>query len=649
MSARRRPDRNPDRAPRATSTRTPLHGLWSAAVRARIALLVVAVLAILPYAQSVSYDFARDDHDLIRNNGALRGNAPLHTLLVSDFTAASAGQSGKWRPAVTLANWLDGQVGAWSPGAFHRTNVFVHVLACVVFALLLALLGLPVVAVVLGAAWFAVMPAHVESVAWISGRTDLMAVLFVLLALAFDEARRLAKSRWPGWVAPACYAFALLSKEVSVAFLPIVATLAAVRTPRFEIRSWARWLAPYVGVTVLWAVAWAVIVTLPEANATVVAAGRASAIAMIGPLLAFAWPWALRAPDLMMPSGSGVIVATGVAIHVAFLALWVWSALRRSTWAVVLACVWFPLLVPTLLGVWRGETVFAERLMMLPTIGIAWALALALAAVERRSFARVAQVVGVLVIVASLVQTWRYVPVWQNDATLFAAVYEAQPENPIGPLGLAGVALAEGRVDDALDYITRAERVDPSVPEIHQYRAEIAFSRREWGDVVAHANRTLALDPGRAYPRILRAAARVRSDSLDAAEAELRELVPRRGGDPLVAGAWGELLLRRDRGEDAESYLRLAASRSPRDPRLQALHGMSLIASGRSDEARAAFERATVLDPGAYEAWLSLAMLHHMAWRLEDRNAALARAEALPQAADGRAQALREEWSDTSP
>ena len=82
--------------------------------RARVPAIIAAVLAVVLYLPSLSYDFARDDHDLISRNAALQGGAPLSQLLLSDFTAASSGQSGKWRPVVTLANWLDGRIGTGS-------------------------------------------------------------------------------------------------------------------------------------------------------------------------------------------------------------------------------------------------------------------------------------------------------------------------------------------------------------------------------------------------------------------------------------------------------------------------------------------------------------------------------------------------------
>jgi tetratricopeptide (TPR) repeat protein len=134
--------------------------------------------------------------------------------------------------------------------------------------------------------------------------------------------------------------------------------------------------------------------------------------------------------------------------------------------------------------------------MMLLSVGIAWIAGVVMERSGGHRWATPAWVIVILLVVSSAVESWRYIPAWRNDAALFGAVRERQPDNPVGHLGLAGVRLGEGRIDAALRLIETAEQLKPDVPEIHQYRAEIAFSRGEWDAPVQHAERTLALDPG---------------------------------------------------------------------------------------------------------------------------------------------------------
>src|SRR5206468_1428595 len=82
----------------------------------------------------------------------------------------------------------------WQPWGFHLVNLLAHAATSAVVTLLMLAAGVPGAAALVAGAWFAVMPAHVESVAWISGRTDVLAGLFLALALLLDRRRRRA-----GW------------------------------------------------------------------------------------------------------------------------------------------------------------------------------------------------------------------------------------------------------------------------------------------------------------------------------------------------------------------------------------------------------------------------------------------------------------------
>src|SRR5439155_19049165 len=205
----------PGRAP-ATGPLGRFHGLahpslWS------------AVLALVLYLPALGDGFVWDDHWLIEANPALRGGDGLLRALVSDFWAPTGSASGYWRPLVVLSYGLDGALSHWNAAWFHAVNLLAHAGTSAAVAALATASGAGTLGSLAAGAWFAASPTHVESVAWIAGRTDVQCALLFLLALALDRRGRAAGRSRPGAGSLGLFGAALLAKETALVFLPVVA------------------------------------------------------------------------------------------------------------------------------------------------------------------------------------------------------------------------------------------------------------------------------------------------------------------------------------------------------------------------------------------------------------------------------------------
>lgn len=207
---------------------------------------LVAMLAVLLFVPSISGGFVWDDHLLIEEDTRIRTSGGLVHSLVRPFLADSEHLDGYgyWRPAVTLSYGLQWWTSGADPLPYHVFNVLAHAAVVVLVYLLAASLGLSRSARFAAVLAFAVMPSHAESVAWIAGRTDLLAGLGVLLALWLD--RRDARIG-----TAMAFTLALCSKELSV-MTPLVAMLLRPGRP---LQDWLPWVVPGV----LWLVARAVV------------------------------------------------------------------------------------------------------------------------------------------------------------------------------------------------------------------------------------------------------------------------------------------------------------------------------------------------------------------------------------------------------
>ena len=183
------------------------------------AALVGLVLAV--YAQTYRHGFVEyDDLGYVRDNSVVRRGLTLYGVR----WALTTGQLGNWIPLTWLSYMLDVQLFGISAGALHLVNVGLHLAnTLLLFAVLLRMSGAtwPSFAV---AALFGIHPLHVESVAWIAERKDVLSTFFWFLCLwAYARNADTGTARWYaallGW-----FALGLMAKPMLVT-LPFVLLL----------------------------------------------------------------------------------------------------------------------------------------------------------------------------------------------------------------------------------------------------------------------------------------------------------------------------------------------------------------------------------------------------------------------------------------
>lgn len=659
----RHPAGNPRRVSPSTAHSAPWwrHPAW-----------IVAAAALLLYLPVLGYGFVRDDHELVEDNPFLRRAGYLGRLLGSDYWASSGGESGLWRPLVLLSYWLDGRLGGWQAAWFHGVNALLHAIAAGLVVLLAAQVvaratsprgaaidrGGPAadsggswIPALLAGLWFAAMPLHVESVAWISGRTDVMCALAFTVALWADRRARASGAAWPGALAVVAFAAALLAKEAA---LPLVlAFVVAERIERPDGRLRWTWLLPYAAVAAAYVVAhfgvargqgvpsWIAVETLQRRHWT--------GWTMLAEDVAFFWPGFPHAAERLLALPSSPFapqVIAGAAFTLAAFAVAGVLAWRRAPAAMPLAVFLLPLTPTIALAVARGYVAHAERLVYTSSVGAAWLLAMGLTRADRSTTWRLpARAAAALLVVASAWVTWRVLPDWRDDASMYAAMVRAQPEHVEGRIGLASTMVERGRIAEAHAQLDAAERLESRHPALHVTRALAALRSEDWPAVLAAAQRARAADPARTDAALLEAQALVRLHRLDEADRALADLLARNPGLPQAEALLGELRLAQGRAAEAAELLRRAAGWTPGDAAVWMALGRAELESGQPGQAQAAFRRTVALAPGAYSAWLQLALVSHQIGDHSTRDAALERALRLPGAADGRADSLKRRFA----
>jgi hypothetical protein len=228
--------------------------------REKSLLVLAAILAtaFVVYCHSLSGHFTNwDDRDLVAGNPAIRSLAPGHVLQL--FTTPNR---EAYLPVRLLSYALDYSVWGIKPFGYHFGNILLHALnAFLIYLLLLRLFAAPKPAL-LAAFFFLVHPMQVESVAWISGRKEVLCGFFLLLsALCFHEHLtrdlvpreqvRKTTALIPYLLSLIFFILACLSKASAIVLplLLVAIWLFAARPaerPRSEsLQAFARWVAPF--------------------------------------------------------------------------------------------------------------------------------------------------------------------------------------------------------------------------------------------------------------------------------------------------------------------------------------------------------------------------------------------------------------------
>jgi Flp pilus assembly protein TadD len=440
-------------------------------------LLAVTLAAFSPALENGFVDY--DDYLYVLDNDRVKaGLTPAGVAWA--FTTYTA---GNWHPLTWLSHMTDVQLFGLQPRGHHLTALLLHLLStAVLFAVLSRMTG-ALWPSALAAALFGVHPLHVESVAWVSERKDVLCGLFWMLTLA--AYLRYARAPRPGNYALTLFLFALglMAKPMAVT-LPLALLLLDFwplgRLARRVGAGGSARPAPFAPGRVL--LEKAPFLALACASAFITYQAQASGKAMylmtkttlgvrLGNALA-AYAQYLAATVLPVSLAaiypyreSGPTPATVAGSLALLTALSVTAVVLARRWGfVAFGWLWFlATLVPVIGLVQVGFQSHADRYTYLPLIGPFVALAFGawgLARTRRRGAAAFGLAAAAIVALLSTL-AWRQAGTWHDTVRLFGHAVEAVPDNWPAQHYLGNALVAAGRTAEGIDRYQEALRVKP--------------------------------------------------------------------------------------------------------------------------------------------------------------------------------------------
>jgi tetratricopeptide (TPR) repeat protein len=511
------------------------------------------------------------DNPFVRAGFTARGVAWAFTTIDVEY----------WHPLTWLSHMLDCQLFGFNAGAHHLVNVLLHTVnALLLFGVLYRMTAAPWRSAFV-AAVFAWHPLHVESVAWIAERKDVLSTLCWMLTLgAYLRYVALPTLRSYGLVV--CFFVLGLMAKPMVVTLPVVLLLLdfwPLSRPRTACLIWEK--LPLLGLSTL-----SIIVTFigarlsgQVANIEIlpiqVRIGNAI-LSYVHYVLKTFWPYGLAVYYPFHGGLSVVAVTSAAVVLVLATALAIRSASRHPH--VLTGWGWYLItLSPVVVMVHSGTAAMADRYMYIPSIGlfilVAWLVPGEV--IEKPLQRMCAAATATVLLGACAALCWFQVHYWKDSVTLFQHTLDVTTDNFLAHNNLGAALVNQGNVSDAIGHYEQALRIKPDYVLAHFNLGNALIRQGRLPEAVAHLEQAVLLKHGYAEAHYNLGCVLIRLRKLPEAIAHLEQIV-------------------RLKPEYAEAHYQL---------------GVALFGQGEVEEAMAHYERSLQIKPDYAEAHNNLAIV----------------------------------------
>lgn len=573
--------------------------------------------------------------------------------------AFTAFHSANWHPITWISHMVDVQIFGMRPLGHHLTSLLFHIAnVLLLFVAMQRLTGERWKSAFV-AALFAVHPLHVESVAWVAERKDVLSTFFLFLTL-LAYIRYAKKPSFVGYA----YVFVALGLGLMAKPMLVTAPLILLMLDYWPLRRGLSWTiirekAPLAGL----ALASCVVTYIAQRQGGAVqgldlyplgvrtANAAVACIAYLGKMI---WP---ARPAVLYPHPGTSLPLWQVAMSTTLLAGITWTVVRYAKRVPYLAVGWLwyvVTLIPVIGLVQVGKQAMADRYTYIPLIGIFVAITWGLHELGgrlRSGIRRPAAVgLGAAVILALTGVTIAQTAYWRSGVTVFTRALQVTPDSYIINYCLAdayledkkpaeavpflreavrlkpdfasghdvlGYALAQqGLLDEGIEEIRRALEINPKLATAWNNMGGVLSQQKNYEKAITYFKRAIEITPNYVQAHINLGGAFEQMGRLDEAETHYRAAVEAGPKSATALGALGALLFRTGSYEEAEVHLRAATRLQPKMIEAQLYLGAALVQQRKSEESLAPLGKVVRANPrlAAGRYYMSLALYQQRAY-----------------------------------
>ena len=603
-------------------------------------LLVLGTLAV--YRPVAKYDFVTfDDGHYVYENPHVRGGLDWSGVSWAFTTTWTS----NWHPLTWLSHMSDSELFGLNAGCHHFVSVVLHILNSVL--LLLVLKGMT------GALWrsamvaalFALHPLHVESVAWVSERKDILSSFFFMLMLWAYLRYVACPSMSRFGLVFAFLSFGLMSKAMLVTAPFVLLLLDYWPLRRFQVQHEAEpggagriigGAQGNRGSNALWLAAEKLpLLALAAASCVVtfVVQGRGSAMLLtsavplggriVNALVAYVsyigktlWPGSLA---VFYPYRPVLPTVEWVGAAILLTAISVLVVLGRRWRYLLVGWLWYlGMLVPVIGLVQVGAQSMADRYTYLPLIGIfliaVWGVA-DLAAGRRWGRIAMAGAAGTVILVC-MVGTRYQVRHWRNGIALFEHALEVTRDNSLAHNNLGLALMEQGKPEEAIAHYQEAIAhyrdavgIAPIVGALAHYNLGVVrMGQGKTDEAIRQFREALKIRPEYAEAHTNLGLALISQGKTDEGITHFREALRIHPESIMAHLNLGVVLAQKGKNDKAIAHFRKALEIDPQSAEANTNLGLALISQGKTDEGITHFREALRIHPELATAHNNLAI-----------------------------------------
>jgi Flp pilus assembly protein TadD len=582
--------------------------------------LLLAVVTLTLYWPVQSFDFVNYDDDVyVTDNGQVKEGLSMEGLKKS-FTTFHA---GNWHPLTMISHTVDFAVYGFNAGGHHWTSVLIHTASAVLLLLVLTYMTGMLWCSALVAALFAIHPVHVESVAWISERKDVLSGFFWILAMG-------AYALYVKHPTIRRYLFVMLSLVLALLSKPMAVTLPFVfllldywplrrfTDTRTAFDRWQgrdntasravamRLVLEKLPLFLMAAVS--IVMTLiaqKDAGAVWSIEKMPIAVRSANALVSYMeyvrmmfWP----ADFAVLYPHAGVPVAWKIGVAIIFLASISFLSVRKARELPFLLVGWLwylGTLVPVIGIVQVGSQSMADRYTYIPLVGLFIALAWGVKSlVEKRPvWNRPLAAFFIILLSGLFFLTRSQIETWKNSVTLFEQALAATEVNPMAHQKIGEFYLDQNDCGRAVPHFLKAIEMKENYAYAFHGLGVCASRETPPAGALYFFGQALQIDPQLSRTLVSRGALLIKLRRHEEAEEDFRKLLRMDPSHEAAHTNLGLIFIHLGKLRDAEVHLGEALRVNPQNA--EALNNLGLIRmeQGRADEAIVHFRQALTLAP----------------------------------------------------
>src|SRR5216110_1537317 len=557
--------------------------------------LFLAVISLIVFGQTIRYDFVNFDDDLyVYNTPAIQSGVTIKGIAVAFISQ----HARNWHPLTTLSHMLDCQLYGLNAGGHHATNIILHTIAVLLLFRVLQHMTGAVWKSTIVAALFAVHPLHVESVAWVSERKDVLSAVFFLLMLNAYVRYARAPSMTRYLLVAVLFAAGLMSKPMLVTapvilllldywplrrFKQYSSTTGKVLNSGKQLRTKQQLFLEKIPLLLLSAGSCFVTFVLQKRATGAIPPlpflwrVQNALVSYVMYLWETLWPTHLA---VFYPHPNNTLPIWAVVLAVALLLAITVSAIvfRNKRPYVFTGWFWYLVMLLPVIGLVQvGEQGHADRYTYLPHIGLfllaVWLAADLIAVHQARSRLAIATVVVIILALAwaAFIQT----SYWRNSETLWTHALDVTSDNDFAHNNLGYLCVDQGELDKAIAHFEAALRIRSRKLDPH-YNVGSAFVRMNLADALArkgqpdeamvHYEEAIRLQPNYADAYYNRGNVLFAEGRIDEAMADWEKTLQIQPNDADAHTCIGNALLRKGSLKEAIAHYEKALGLAPGDP-----------------------------------------------------------------------------------